>query len=166
MRPNHASSSSDRASRRTSETFGSETFWGDKVKALKEDGSVLRVGFLNVGGFPTTRHSSKMHHFKKLVGQHSFEVFSMAEMNSHWDKLPPHARPYKTLFGWQDHSPRIVLSHFRNTTAPGTHVFGGTAMLLSGLQNTAVEKSGGTPEAWAVGLGHATKGKGMFPFFE
>ena len=129
MRPRPAPCSSDRAPGQNFETLGSEIHWGDKLVRLKEEDSTLRIGFLNVGGFPTSRLSSKMRHFKQLVGKHAFEVVGMAELNANWDKLPPHSRPHETLFGWLDHSPRITLSYFRDTPAPGAHVFGGTGMI-------------------------------------
>ena len=120
---------------------GSEN-WGDPLKNHLRSRQSIRFCFLNIGGFPHSKHIPKMLHFKKLVETNSIDIIGLAETNTQWHRVHVSKRPFETLFGWFNHNPRIMLSYFHHSPVPGAHVFGGTGLFAFGQAKDRSRESG------------------------
>ena len=83
-----------------------------------------------------------MIHFKKLVQTQAINIIGIAETNTQWHLTHVSKRPYETLFGWFNHSPRISLTYFRESPVPGTHVYGGTGIFAFGQAKDRSREAG------------------------
>jgi hypothetical protein len=66
----------------------------------KKKRNILRVGFLNIGGFPSNKNSTKNDLLKQSLLAYQFDAFGMAELNTDWRKIEEHNRLHSILSGW------------------------------------------------------------------
>ncbi len=53
----------------------------------KKGKDILRIGFQNIGGFPTTTGKIKDELIRKGIAKYEFDVFGCAETNVDWRKV-------------------------------------------------------------------------------
>jgi hypothetical protein len=59
--------------------------WGDRLEAKAE--AVLRVGLMNINGFPLSAKARKLFDIKGFLLAYQFDVMGFTEMNTHWNSV-------------------------------------------------------------------------------
>ena len=128
MLDHHSASTESSALRNQCEIDDSKP-WGDRLRKLREDDRTLRFSFLNIDGFPNKQNDKKLKHFKNFCTSNHLDVIGLSETNSQWNRLGPERQPSELLAGWKEYKPRCELGYFKQTSAQGAHVYGGTAVM-------------------------------------
>jgi hypothetical protein len=73
--------------------------WGDPISSVKPD-DTLRIGVLNLNGWPKDATDPKNQHFQNLVNNYDFDVMASSETNRYWPQVPIQDRLYERTFKW------------------------------------------------------------------
>jgi len=79
-------------------TFSDEDAFGDHIKI--KNTHCLHIGFLNIGGFPTTKGKIKEYYIKIGLSTFDFDIFGMAELNTDWRLAPEDLKLYNRTKSW------------------------------------------------------------------
>jgi len=112
--------------------------FGDVITCKNKN--TLRLGFQNVGGFPTQRGKIKDDTIRVGLTKWDFDIFGFAETNLDWRLLPEEDKfPSRTQEWWETQH----VSWTNNRTAPPRQArqFGGTALFsINQVAHRVVEK--------------------------
>ena len=99
--------------------------FGDWIDVKEKN--ILRVGFQNIGGFPTQRGKLKEDSIRQGLTRWDFDVFGMAEINLDWRLVKEQDRfPTRTKEWWtQQH---VSWAYNRNSEPRQTRQYGGSAL--------------------------------------
>jgi hypothetical protein len=123
---------------RTGENKDYGDFFGDFI--TKKEENVLRIGFQNIGGFPTDKGKHKEGILRHGITKWEFDIFGCAETNIDWRLVPEENKLVFRTKGWWE---TLHLSWaFNSTMQPVTpRQFGGTALFSIGpAAHRVVEK--------------------------
>jgi hypothetical protein len=102
--------------------------------------NTLRLGFQNIGGFPTQRGKLKEDNIRLGITKRDFDIFGMAEVNIDWRLMKEQDRlPTRTKEWWtQQH---VFWAHNRISEPSLPRQFGGTAIFsVDKAAHRAIEK--------------------------
>jgi len=89
--------------------------------------NTLRIGFQNVGGFPTQKGKFKEDNIRLGLQKWEFDIFGMAETNLDWRVLPENDKLPNRTKEWWEHQ-HVSWAH-NQTSAPRQAIqYGGTAL--------------------------------------
>jgi hypothetical protein len=112
--------------------------FGDNIPLKKKN--ILRVGFQNIGGFPSKCMDPKEDFIRLGLTNWNFDLFGLAETNRDWHLLPEGDKLWSRTCEWWEHL-HINFSH--NTTFPATleRQYGGTALFtINETAHRVIEK--------------------------
>lgn len=99
--------------------------FGDEICAKNDN--TLRIGFQNVGGFPTTFGKLKEDNIRLGLQEWDFDIFGMAEINLDWRVLKEQERfPHRTKEWWEHQ--HLSWAHNQNSPPRQARQYGGTAL--------------------------------------
>jgi hypothetical protein len=99
--------------------------FGDSIYV--KTNNTLRIGFQNVGGFPTQTGKIKEDNIRLGVQKWEFDVFGMVEVNLEWRLLQEKERlPTRTQEWWEQQ--HVSWAHKRNSPLRQIRQYGGTAI--------------------------------------
>jgi hypothetical protein len=116
--------------------------FGDHIQLKKKN--TLRIGFQNIGGFPSQRKDPKEDLIRSGLNTWSFDVFGLAETNLDWRLQPEENKLWTRTREWWEH---LHISHSHNTNfSPITQQqFGGTAIFTTNDIAHRVAEKGSDP---------------------
>jgi len=112
--------------------------FGDSIYVKQNN--TLRIGFQNVGGFPTQKGKIKEENIRQGVTKWDFDIFGMVDMNLDWQLLNEQEKlPFCTKEWWdQQH---VSWSHNRNNPPRQARQYGGCSLFsINQAANRAVDK--------------------------
>jgi len=99
--------------------------FGDVIENKRNN--TLRIGFQNVGGFPSQKGKIKEDNIRIGLTKWEFDIFGCVETNLDWCTLPEEEKfPFRTKEWWD--TQHISWAHNRTGTSGSTHQFGGAAI--------------------------------------
>jgi hypothetical protein len=120
----------------TSYTSGDR--FGDDITKKGKDS--LRIGFQNIGGFPTSTGKIKDELIRKGITKFEFDVFGCAETNVDWRTVREEENLFFRTKGWWN-SLHLTTANNISMKPSTTHQFGGTALFSIGnAAHHAVER--------------------------
>jgi len=107
----------------------------------KKNSNILRIGFMNIGGFSLQKNKHKEERLRKNVTALEFDVFGMTELTTSWRLVNELASLYSRTRGWWEH---LHICHSFNTSSPPVHQqqWGGTAIFSVNKAAHRVQKKG------------------------
>jgi hypothetical protein len=120
--------------------------WGDTI-GIKDQAN-LRVGLVNLNGFPMSAKAKKLADIKGFMLAYEFDVMGFTEMNVHWNSVDNASRLELLTKGWFALQNRAT-AYFEKHPFPAPFMYGGVSQWV--LENTVhrVVEVGGDP----AGLG-------------
>jgi hypothetical protein len=120
--------------------------------------NAFRIGFNNINGFPTRKGSTKQKEMTQFLGSGQFDLFGMAETNTHWRNA--HAHLKDITYGWFQKI-NINTSYFQSYATSSSFQVGGVSQwaineLASRVSTHGEDKAGAGRWVWQDILG--TKG--------
>lgn len=126
--PEDSSSESSRASEESRDLHKEDLYigvFGDSISMKKS--KTLRLGFQNVGGFPTQRGKLKEDNIRLGLTKFDFDIFGMAELNIDWRILKEQEKLPTRTKEWWEHQ-HVSWSHNRMMAPRQIRQYGGTAL--------------------------------------
>jgi len=124
--------------------------YGHHPLELDSDSPVMRIGFLNLRGFPT-HASSKAGQLRQFINQYQFNIFGYSELNTNWSVVPATQRPFELFRRWLGPSHTSIAFNIHQSHGP-RFVSGGAGLTTLGETTSRVLESGSDP----TGLGRWT----------
>ncbi len=112
--------------------------FGDMIKKKGKD--TLRIGFQNIGGFPTNTGKIKEDLIRRGITKYEFDVFGCAETNVDWRTVKEEEKLIFRTKGWWN---SLHLTYSNNVTMKPSTIrqFGGTALFsIDNAAHRAVDK--------------------------
>jgi hypothetical protein len=112
--------------------------FGDTV-CIKKD-NTLRLGFQNIGGFPSQCRKLKEDNIRLGIQKWDFDIFGMAETNLDWRVLKEHEKlPTRTKEWWDQQN--VSWAHNRTFVPHQAQQYGGTALFsINKAAHQVIEK--------------------------
>jgi hypothetical protein len=125
--------------------------WGDRLMG-KEEG-VLRVGLMNINGFPLAARGRKLADLKGFLLAYQFDVMGFTEVNVHWNSVDNANRLDSLTKGWFAGGLKRSTAFFVRHPFPVPHIFGGVSQwtmdrAIPRVVETGVDASGLGRWAW------------------
>jgi hypothetical protein len=141
---NSHSDSSSESSRDSEETGALQKgdlyagHFGDNIYVKQKN--TLRIGFQNVGGFPTQRGKLKEDNIRQGVTRWDFDIFGMEETNLDWRVLKEQDKfPFRTKDWWEQQ--HVSWTHNRTNHPRQARQYGGCSLFsIDKAANRAVDK--------------------------
>lgn len=112
--------------------------FGDSIYVKQNN--TLRIGFQNVGGFPTQKGKIKEDNIRQGVTKWDFDIFGMVEMNLDWQLLNEQEKLLFRTKEWWDQQ-HVSWSHNRNNPPRQARQYGGCSLFsINQAANRAVDK--------------------------
>jgi Reverse transcriptase (RNA-dependent DNA polymerase) len=127
--------------------------WGDRL--LPKTKSDMRIGFVNINGFPINPRELKSYAIKDFVQKNNLDIVGISECNLHWKAVPSDARLEERTTGWFT-ARKFTTAYFENqprarhddqTQAGGVSQWTVEDMSTR-LVNTGIDSSGLGRWAW------------------
>jgi hypothetical protein len=112
--------------------------FGDMI--MKKGKDTLRIGFQNIGGFPTNTEKIKKKLIRRGITKYEFDVFGCAETNVDWRTVKEEEKLIFRTKGWWN---LLHLTYSNNVTMKPSTIrqFGGTALFsIDNAAHRAVDK--------------------------
>jgi hypothetical protein len=116
----------------------------------KKEEEVFRIGFNNINGFPAKRGSMKQKEMIHFLSSDQFDLFGMAEVNTHWRNANIHIKDI--TYGWFNKI-NIQSSYFQSYKTSSSFQVGGVTQwaldeLVARVTRQGEDQSGAGRWAW------------------
>jgi len=100
-------------------------YFGDEIENKRNN--ILRIGFQNIGGFPSSKRKIKEDNIRMGLSKWEFDIFGCAETNLDWRLMTEDEKfPFRTKEWWD--CQHISWSHNTTGSPSSSHQFGGTTI--------------------------------------
>jgi len=123
--------------------------WGDPISSVKPD-DTLRIGVLNLNGWPKDATDPKNQHFQNLVNTYDFDVMVSSATNRYWPQVSIQDRLYERTFKWWQNL-HISLASNEDFETPSDYLPGGVLLMSRNHASHRVSSQGQDP----TGLGRS-----------
>jgi hypothetical protein len=108
--------------------------FGDTITS-KIQGNVLRIGFLNINGFPASTSHPKNKQILIIINQYRINIIGMAETNRNWNRLKEKDKWQNRTRGWWETQRTVLAFNTRDSILASDFQPGG--VLLTSINKPA-----------------------------